>query len=232
MLSSEDYIAKAKEFVYTDDKSCNLLSLEFMKKDYEMEMERKLRDKEMERKLSEKDYEMAMERELSKQNLTASITQAVLMKQLSSLSQRYCLEYFFDRIVWIYKHEPESCIRLVIDAEDNLNPKEGIVKSLQSSRPTMTAVNRILLNNKIHDAVWDYFNFEKSCPLPRFSDGLLYGAISDIIHNPGLKNIFVSSAAGQSYACFFNLLANWQSLPLNEFDEGLASMDVEGLDRL
>ena len=96
--------------------------------------------------------------------------------------------------------------------------------------PKMGVVNKYLT----YDNVWHAFVNEVGLPsdtkLPRFGPNLLYGVISDEIHDPQLAKIIVSDKADAATKAFFHSLGKLLDKQYSEFDEELASSAEDHLD--
>ena len=89
----------------------------------------------------------------------------------------------------------------------------------------MSAVNSVLKEPQVFEAVWAHFKLDRAFPLPDFDESMLYGAVSEIIHNPSIREIIVSDASSGQYRGFFGELARYNKRSVVLFDEMLASTD-------
>ena len=89
--------------------------------------------------------------------------------------------------------------------------------------PKMKRVNDLLRRKSVKDVVWKVFGFDRTCNFPDFGEELLYGGVSDIVHNPGIRTIYVSDMDPIGYNCFFGLLASHQRRPFSTYDEKAAA---------
>lgn len=85
----------------------------------------------------------------------------------------------------------------------------------------MSMVNRVLREDKVWRAVLTELNLNPGTVLPTFSENLLYGVMSDRVHNPDLSNIIVSDRSSKEYKFFFSELSVLIDIPYKEFDEML-----------
>lgn len=88
--------------------------------------------------------------------------------------------------------------------------------------PTMTALNKLLLDPNIRAAFWNHMNLEQDLPLPTFPATVLYGAVSEPIHQPGFSAIFLSDSADSALLNFCKALAKINHISVVLFDENAA----------
>ena len=93
------------------------------------------------------------------------------------------------------------------------------LKDLRSNDPKKSKVNAVLTNSLVQSAVWGHFNFSTSTVLPEFSEALLYGAVSEVIHRPNVRGLLVSDKAETTYKDFFATLATRYNAKYTEYDE-------------
>ena len=99
-----------------------------------------------------------------------------------------------------------------------------IESDMKNPIPKMTTVNIVLKNETLQYAIWNYFGWDRSeCPMPVFPNDFLFGVISNIVHNPDLKFIFMSNLVEKKYKCFFTNIAENANRVVDTYDEVLAS---------
>ena len=86
----------------------------------------------------------------------------------------------------------------------------------------MSQFDKMVLVPAVKNAVWTTFEFDNNCTFPNFGEKLLYGSISDIVHNSGMNTISISNVAPDMHKHFFGQLAIRQKNLLREFDGKLA----------
>ena len=128
---------------------------------------------------------------------------------------RRSLENFFNYIAKIYKSKSVSYVVEVIDRYKVSN--KDLISNLERSNIRMSQVNELLLIPDVQSAIWKHFNIEESCKLPDFSEELLYGAVSMIIHHPSIKDSVISDLSVER--CFYEALAKHQKRNLVLFSE-------------
>jgi hypothetical protein len=136
---------------------------------------------------------------------------------------RFYLEKFFNDIAQEFRNV-SSAIHVVI----NETATVAQLKNFRSNDPLKSGINAILQNPKVQSVVWMRFNL--SSELPVFPTTLLYGALSEIIHNPDVRGLVVSDAATSSYKAFFSDLAGLYKVKYTEYEEEQATVAPELLD--
>ena len=136
---------------------------------------------------------------------------------------RRSLEQVFTDIADIYKSKSVVNIVDVIDRY-KISHKE-LVSNLEKTKIVMSKVNKLLLFPDVQSAIWNHFNIDKSCQLPNFSEEMLYGATSEIIHHPSIPNTVISDLSSEK--CFYEDLAKYQRRKIVEFNEQEAANHEE-----
>jgi hypothetical protein len=96
---------------------------------------------------------------------------------------------------------------------------KAFCKNCYRDFPPMTTVNRLLKNDVIWDLIKRKFGFSNERKFPDFDDKLLYGVLSELIHNPDIENIIVSNLASNNYKDFFLELGVYFNRKCKEFNE-------------
>ena len=110
---------------------------------------------------------------------------------------------------------------LVFLAINNTHFNDKFRTERKKEFPSMSMVNRVLREDKVWRAVLTELNLNPGTVLPTFSENLLYGVMSDRVHNPDLSNIIVSDRSSKEYKFFFSELSVLIDIPYKEFDEML-----------
>ena len=87
-------------------------------------------------------------------------------------------------------------------------------------------MNQALINEEIKTVVWAHFNFDNTVVVPMFSDAVIYGIMSEVLHTNYFNKIIVSDKSPLELKSFFNLLADYYNKPV-EFDEMQSVLDEE-----
>jgi hypothetical protein len=83
----------------------------------------------------------------------------------------------------------------------------------------MTVVNRVLVIEECRCAVWRALGLDLSVPLPVLNtERLLYGRVSDIVHDPGLQNVFVANSCHKDFKSFIAGICVLFKREMVEFD--------------
>ena len=90
-----------------------------------------------------------------------------------------------------------------------------------------TLMNQALINEEVKTLVWNHFDFDHTVVVPLFSDALIYGITSEVLHTNYFNKIIVSDKSPSELKSFFNLLADYYKKPLEEFDEMQSVLDEE-----
>ncbi len=125
------------------------------------------------------------------------------------------MEAFFSGILLKYR-DKQSLIFSVIDGSCHA---EQFRKLSEEAYPKMTPINAALKNATIWDAVKIEFNLPTTLRLPNFRNQLLYGVMSERLHDPDIMNIIVSDKSYKEYKEFFMALCDIVDTQYSEFDE-------------
>ena len=104
-----------------------------------------------------------------------------------------------------------------------MDKKAKISENLMCMFPKMSRVNEVIRRKSVKDAIWSVFEFDPSCEFPDIGEDLLYGGVSDVVDNPGIKTVYVSDLDPLGYSCYFKLLASRQKRPIKMYDEKAAA---------
>ena len=192
---------KVTQFVFFKEMEMNMeKEKELMRKEMEMEMK-------MEKELMQKEFKFSHKCEMVALKLSAS-----------SLCQRVLVEAFFeDSLPTVRKLE-------TITAKEKL--------ALTGPYPKMTVINKILRR------CWPECG-EKLLPkfavngqfVTEFPDiegrGLLYGQLSERVHSPVMRDVFLGKSEPESYRALFRALADRYDRRYEEIDEGEAAVGME-----
>lgn len=87
----------------------------------------------------------------------------------------------------------------------------------------MSQVNELLCLPGAQDIVWKALNLSSNCSLPIFSEELIYGALSHVMHNPRFVHLIISNQCEPKLEEFLRMLADKYSKEICYFDEESAS---------
>ena len=87
----------------------------------------------------------------------------------------------------------------------------------------MTAIDKAVRIPVMRAAVWEHFGFEQHVEYPVLSGDLLYGTLSNAVHNKVFKQIPVSDMADDSYKKFLGVLGKKYLQTVVEYSEMEAS---------
>ena len=104
---------------------------------------------------------------------------------------------------------------------------KALINALKKKVISYTLMNQALINEEIKTVVWTHFNFDHTVVVPMFSDALIYGIMSEVLHSNYFNKIIVSDKSSLELKSFFNLLADYYKKPLEEFDEMHSVLDEE-----
>ena len=99
-----------------------------------------------------------------------------------------------------------------------------IQKESESKDPKMTPLNQVLRLPGVWETVRAELDLGPECAdieLPDFVDDLVYGVMSEKVHNPGLISVIVSDKSLVNYQDFFRCMARIYALQYKDFDEEL-----------
>ena len=136
-------------------------------------------------------------------------------------SYRQVFELFLKDIVAAYN----SGAGPIFDAVGRLDAAEGKAFRVAAAArfPSMSAIDRAVRNPIMQKAVWEYFGFEHNMVYPVLSGDLMYGTLSNAVHNVVFKKIPVSDMADDSYKRFLAVLGNIYHQTVDEYSEMDAS---------
>ena len=130
---------------------------------------------------------------------------------------RYILEVFF------YKFHAEA-----LQSKDL---KELIIlkcptyqKDFLSSSPKVSTINNVLLDENVQEKAWKLMKVPNDIILPTFSDRILYGKLSENLHFPGIRVVYMSSMEDDAYKKFFEYMVSKNRFQYEEFDEEEAAL--------
>ena len=95
--------------------------------------------------------------------------------------------------------------------------------------PSMTIINKVLSIDSVWKTVISEYKFPAGLKFPEFPRYLIYGVVSDNIHNPDITKIILSNLADKNYRNFFSELSIVTGKSITEFDE-LSSENIDDLD--
>ncbi len=96
--------------------------------------------------------------------------------------------------------------------------------------PVMKDLNKLLLDSEIRAAFWKHMKFPTDLRLPTFSVSILYGVVSEPIHEPGFNAIFLPSNADQVMIDFCLVLAALNQVQVKLFNAEAAVAGGKALD--
>ncbi len=111
---------------------------------------------------------------------------------------RYILEKFFLRVKDVF--DENETVKEAI--KKHASPKD--IQEIRKSFPKMTTINRILENEFCRQAVWQAMGLNSSVPLPSLHNNLLYGTLSDAVHSPGMRTVYLAKESDKSLVVFFS----------------------------
>jgi hypothetical protein len=134
---------------------------------------------------------------------------------------RQVFECFLKDIVVAYKNGTNQIFVSVdcLDAAD----RKAFHTAATSRYPSMSAIERAVRNPNFQTAVWKHFGFEEHMKYPVLSDDLLYGTLSNAVHNKVFKQILVSDIVDDDYKRFFAVLGERYGQKVLEYSEMDAS---------
>jgi hypothetical protein len=113
-------------------------------------------------------------------------------------------ENFLNDIVIAYKKGSGP----IFDAVGQLDEteKKTFINAAKARFPIKTAIDKTVRIPVIEAAVWKYFDFEKDVVYPVLPNDVMYGVLSEAIHNQVFSHVPVSDKADKNYKNFFGLL--------------------------
>ena len=100
-------------------------------------------------------------------------------------------------------------------------------KQSKETYPRMGTVNQVLKIHVVFQAVLADFGLNPLTVLPDFPETLLYGVLSEQLHNPDIAKVIVSDKSSNEYKKFFLVIGNFFKLPFLEFNEILSEYKNE-----
>ena len=139
------------------------------------------------------------------------------------------MESFFNIVIQLYKNGNKG----LIDAIDTFEKVEKIDKSNSFNKtayslyPKMTTINKFLTNDGVWKAVVDALQLSTAMTFPDFGETLIYGVVSNAIHNPEFPQVIVSNKADNTLKEFVQVLAVILKKRYTEFDEEMSALAEE-----
>lgn len=123
------------------------------------------------------------------------------------------MELFFQRVIDLFKCD--SDVKAALESSCSSND----IAEMKKPSPKMTAVNRVLAIEECRCAVWKALGLDLSVPLPALdAERLLYGSVSDIVHDPGLQNVYVANSCHKDFKSFIAVICGLFKSEMVEFD--------------
>ena len=97
--------------------------------------------------------------------------------------------------------------------------------------PKMSHINNALRYSEVKDIVWTTLGFDKSLVLPSFPNDILYGRLSEMLHDPRYRQILLSDKEDPVYKLFFTTVVNKYELSIEEYSEEEAAAAREAMDK-
>ena len=157
------------------------------------------------------------------------------------LLKRYVLERFFsaafeamvrnETITSLVKEKSSEYLNLF-----DVKKSSGI--STPKLNPKMSNINKMLECEEIQLAIWDELEIPRAIKLPKFPLSILYGRISEMLHLPDIRLLYISDKADQGFKTFLNYIAIFSdNIPIEEYSEdeaaaARAETDIESDDDL
>jgi hypothetical protein len=139
----------------------------------------------------------------------------------SEISHRVLIEKLFTEFVSFYKSDKE--FKAAVDKE--LVLKSNWLKNLQSNDPKMTMINLVMNEIPIQSLFFTMKNYPLNTILPKFSSSsnILYGSLSEIVHNPDLQSIIISSDLREEWKSAYQKIGDHFQTNLIEYDPIMAA---------
>jgi len=143
------------------------------------------------------------------------------------LLKRYVLERFFsaafeamvrnETITSLVKEKSSEYLNLF-----DVKKSSGI--STPKLNPKMSNINKMFECEEIQLAIWDELEIPRTIKLPKFPLSILYGRISEMLHLPDIRLLYISDKADQGFKTFFNYIATFSdNIPIEEYSEDEAA---------
>jgi len=97
-------------------------------------------------------------------------------------------------------------------AENSISRED--YKNLVSSSPKMSTLNSLLLCEDAKVEIWTFLGIDVAVDFPSFPQDLIYGMLSEGIHLPALKEIFVPSSVSRELGLFYQMIAVRAKVPV------------------
>lgn len=125
----------------------------------------------------------------------------------------------------------------IFDAVNRLEgPDRKMFSTAATARyPSMSAIDRVARIPSMRAAVWEHFNIEQHVEYPVLSGDLLYGTLSNAVHNQVFRQIPVSDLADDNYKrflCVLGKIYNKKVLEYSEMDASTYEDEQEGKGQL
>ena len=98
-------------------------------------------------------------------------------------------------------------------------------KNFKKPYPTFSTINDLLSVTSVKEFLWKHFNFPETIKVPLLPSSLLYGALSDIIHNNLFSKVIISDVSTTDFKEFMTCLSNHYEKSLVEFNEEQSELD-------
>jgi uncharacterized membrane protein (UPF0127 family) len=160
------------------------------------------------------------EKEIALMNVKKEALENFYLYELSESTQRSVLEKFFWMVIDQYRNNASSTIHKAAKAASKTNPTiKSFVVETTKTFPKMSTIEKAVRETTIQNAVWSHFNLNTNCPFPIFASGLLYGALSDVVHSPRRQEIIVSDMMDAELKCFFEDMSKLCGVKIKEYNE-------------
>jgi len=246
----EQYIKIADNLGLKENEKVRLVNLMTLK-DYEKERELTQKDVEKEKELAQKDFEKELMQKDMQQKLSG--LESLRRRDLSAISKRFVGGRVLKPTAWHPAHFLTSPLpphpRYVLEAlfrcivqylqedkpiQDALSKSTTISQSAKKSLKgtiafaRMSHVNEALLDLEFRVEAWRCLGLPSDTPFPSLPSEILYGDLSAEIHNPTLKEIYLSDGEASSVASrFFIAAAGLLSRKVAYYSEADAALAEE-----
>lgn len=123
------------------------------------------------------------------------------------------MERFFNEVVEALK----SNAKLMAVLKETATEKDCF--EIKKTHPRMTVLNRVLTHETLRHAVWAEFGLERDVPLPKLDEeDLLYGSLSNGVHDPGLRNVYVPKTSPTQFKSFVAAICRRLNKDVVEYD--------------
>ena len=83
----------------------------------------------------------------------------------------------------------------------------------------MSHVNKVLSHSDVKVVVWASLGYDESVVLPSFPNDVLYGRLSEMLHQPKYRSIFLSNRTDSEYKAFISAAVAKYDLAIEEYSE-------------